>query len=136
MGKWQYLAPAIRSSSHSDIFSPRQQMTAPSYTDKDLLGTTKFSSMPTTFPNPSHSGQAPKGLLKLNINSFGSSKFMLSASNLMENCLISFVPLSLNILTRQEAPSPSQKAVWMESPNRLLVSSSSATANRSTTRII
>ena len=80
------LAPARRqnSSFHAPIFSPRQHITAPSYTLSERLGTTRLSSMPTTRPKPSQAGQAPSGELNENMLSLGSSNVMPSASKRVE----------------------------------------------------
>ncbi len=79
----------MNQSFHSLIFSPRQHITAPSYTLSALLGMTRCSSMPMIFPNPSHSGHAPAGELKENMLSEGSSKVMPSASNRVLNECVS-----------------------------------------------
>ena len=67
------------------ILSPCQHCTQPSYTLKEELGMTSFSSIPIVLPNPSQVGHAPKGELKENILSLGSSNFMPSASKRVEN---------------------------------------------------
>ena len=79
-------AAALRQNSafHVPSFSPCQHCTHPSYTLSDVLGTTSFSSMPITLPNPSHSGQAPAGELNANMLSVGFSNVMPSSSNEVE----------------------------------------------------
>ena len=80
-GEIVFRASRMNSFSHSPIFSPRQQITAPSYTLRARLGMTRCSSIPITLPKPSQLGQAPMGELKENIWSLGSSKVIPSASN-------------------------------------------------------
>ena len=65
---------------HSEETTPLQHATASSYTERVGSGITSRGSTPTTLPKPSHSGQAPIGLLKLNISGLGSWKTLPSAS--------------------------------------------------------
>src|SRR5690554_6900017 len=99
--------------------------------DKLLSGITKFSSIPTILPNPSHLGHAPAGLLKLNIISEGSSNTIPSDSNLFENTndSIPFSPQKRNI----HSPFPSKNAVSTESDKRLIVDLSEEQDKRSIT---
>ena len=133
MGKSCFGASRMNSFSHSPIFSPRQHTIAPSYTDNERSGTTKCSSMPITLPNPSHAGQAPIGELNENIWSFGSSKMMPSASNLVLK-VCNFVVPSDRKKRSIQVPSPSYMAVSAESVSRLMASLLVATAIRSTSR--
>ena len=123
----------MNSCSHSPIFSPRQQRTAPSYTLRARFGITRCSSIPITLPKPSHSGQAPRGELNENIWSFGSSNLIPSASNLVlkEN---SCVLPSAEQKRRRQFPSPSYMAVSAESVRRLILSLLSSAVMRSTSR--
>ena len=72
------------------IFSPFQHATAPSKTDSLSLPITFFSSKPKIEPYPSHSLQAPYGLLKAKRFTEGSSNLILSNSNLFEKVVIFF----------------------------------------------
>ena len=129
MGKSYFALAWINAFNHSPIFSPFQQTTAPSYNDLLLSGTTRSSSIPIILPNPSQTGQAPRGLLKLNIISVGSSNTIPSASNLRENSFV-WVPFGSKTFTTQ-VPCPSKKAVSTESARRFLNGLSKATARRS-----
>ena len=132
MGKFSYFSALLTNSFfHSDIFSPFQGATQPSYTESWGSGMTRLSSMPMILPYPSHSGQAPTGELKENIWSVGSSNSMPSASNFSENVCLS--PFSN---CRMHTPSPSYSAVLAESTRRLMVAFSLATFRRSMTKRI
>src|SRR5690554_227720 len=131
MGKSALYALFTKYRFHSLIFSPFQHFTHSSCTDKLLSGITRFSSIPTTFPNPSHLGHAPAGLLKLNIISEGSSNTIPSASNLLENTndSIPFSPQNRNM----HSPFPSRNAVSTESDKRFIVDLSEEHDKRSIT---
>src|SRR6478735_3900738 len=92
---------------------------APSYTDNDLSGITKSSSIPKTCPKPSQVLQAPNGLLKLKKFAEGSSKIIPSASKRSQKS-----PVALPGITMRQSPSPSAKAVCTESDTRYAASSS------------
>ncbi len=111
---------ALRQNSffHSPSFSPCQHCTHPSYTDREGLGITSFSSMPTMLPKPSHVWHAPAGELKANILSDGCSKVMPSASKRVENSLCEPSEAKITMHT----PSPSKKAVSAESHRRISIS--------------
>ncbi len=91
---------------------------------------TNSSSIPITSPYPSHLGQAPYGLLKLNKCAFGSRKLIPSSSNLLLNsiCLLSSSDSIIQV------PTPSKKAVSIASASLFKKSSSVLTTTRSTTR--
>ena len=131
-GKFSYFSALLTNSFfHSDIFSPFQQTTAPSYTDSSGSGITKLSSIPIIFPYPSHSGHAPTGELNENNWSVGSSNSIPSASNFKENsCSL------LSSKRKMHFPSPSYNAVFAESTNLLMVAFSSATFRRSITNFM
>src|SRR5690554_925454 len=132
MGKSALYALFTKYRFHSLIFSPFQHFTHSSCMDKLLSGITKFSSIPTILPNPSHLGHAPAGLLKLNIISVGSSKMIPSASNLFENTNDS-IPFSPQKRIKH-SPFPSRKAVSTESDKRFTVALSDEHESRSITR--
>ncbi len=96
-----------------------------------MSGTTKSTSTVNFWPKPSHVGQAPKGLLKLNI---------LGSNSPIENPHIGQAWLSENLRSSPSmtstvnCPSESSNAVSIESASR--VSIPSLTTNRSTTTSI
>ena len=114
-------ATLMRWSLNQPIFSPLQQAMAPSYMLKALSGTTRSSLMPITLPRPPHTGQAPRGLLKLNIYSSGSLNVIPSASKRLLNSRISTAPASR---TTYIFPLPSEKQVDMEDRSLVLRSAS------------
>src|SRR6476659_7669532 len=89
-GNAVFFAALINCSFHHPNFSPFQGATAPSYTLAVLLGITRSSSIPKTWLNPSHTGQAPNGLLNENKFGTGSSNCIPSNSNLLLKCRSSF----------------------------------------------
>ena len=109
--------------------SPRQHITASSTIDSALFGITRFSSMPSTLPNPSQVGHAPIGLLKLNIWSDGSLNVIPSSSNWLEK-VCSLIQPSVHTFKIQ-IPLPSEKAVSKESVIRLIESLSCVMEMRS-----
>ena len=121
----------------------------------DLSGTTKSGSMPITLPYPPHVGHAPKGLLKSNRCSVGSTNVIPSASKRCENVIIldslpSLVEADLqpagrssakqsisgNSIAKRHSPLPSKNAVCTESAKRFSVLSSPSAMRRSTKRYV
>ncbi len=122
MGKSNISAPAIRRSFHFFIESPFQQAIASWYTDRFWSGITRFSSIPMILPYPSHTGQAPMGLLKLKKYSVGSSNSIPSSSNFVEK--LSRLRPSSDCTITWQCPFPVWNAVAAESAERLKLSES------------
>src|SRR6478736_9968010 len=121
MGKSYLLAVLIKLSFHLESFSPFHGTTAPSNILNRLSGITRSSSIPKTWLKPSQTGQAPKGLLNENRLGTGSSNTIPSSSNLLEK------GNHFSLLIRSvNSPSPSYKAVPMESEIRSRASSSNS----------
>ena len=80
----------------------------------EASGTTLFGSIPIVLPKPSHVGQAPTGLLKLNKSGLGSENVIPSRSNRLLNAHTSFSSEK----TTEQSPFPSKKAISRESANR------------------
>ena len=115
-------ATLMRCSLNQPIFSPLQQAMAPSYMLKALSGMTRSSLIPMTLPSPPQTGQAPRGLLKLNIYSSGSLNVIPSASKRLLNSRISGrAPASR---TTYIFPRPSEKQADMEESSLVLRSAS------------
>ena len=109
MGKLNLSAERTSCILNSLITSPFQQATASSKIESVLFGITRSSSIPITLPNPSQVGQAPSGLLKLNVCTVGVSNCIPSASKLFEKyklCAASPVSDNVYILSRH-TPFPS-----------------------------
>ena len=117
-------ATCTRWSLNHPIFSPFQQAIAPSYMLFVLSGTTRSSLTPIILPSPPHTGQAPRGLLKLNIYSSGSRNVIPSASNLLTKLLKSLLP-DADSRSTYIVPFPLLKQVAMDECNRVLRSSHS-----------
>ena len=102
MGKSNCLAARTNASFQLLILSPFQQATAPSNTLSLLSGIIKSLSSPSIWLKPSHTGQAPYGLLNENKLGTGSSNVIPSSSNL----LLYFTALPVFVCTNI-LPSPS-----------------------------
>ena len=104
---------------HLLMLSPLQQAIALSKIVFDLSGITRSSSIPTTFPYPSHFGHAPIGLLNENRWSVGLSNSMPSSSKRVEKDLV--LPLVSRI---SHSPLPIAKAFEIVSMRRVCSSAS------------
>ena len=134
IGKSNNAALVISLSFHFFMVSPFQQTIASSYTERFLFGITRFSSMPIILLYPSHTGHAPKGLLKLKRYSFGSSNKIPSSSNLFEK--LSLIILLSSRTTTWQYPLPVWKAVWAESAALLKLSAECSITSLSITMFI